>query len=92
MYTIILLELSLCKDIKELYYTFNYGDYHFLSINSYDMSKRDRICISFVPLNWGGSIREEQFEWIENDLKNTNSKMKFMFMHHNPLWEQLHIH
>ena len=75
------------KYFGPLYYSFDFGDYHFIAANSYDMSKIDRLCFSFIPLNWGGSIRDEQFQWIENNLESTNSKMTFMFLHHNPLWE-----
>jgi len=69
-----------------LNYSFNYGNYHFTAVNSYDMSKIFRLTFLFIPLNWGGSISNEQIKWIENDLNNSNSKLNFMFLHHNPLW------
>ena len=70
-----------------LNYSFNYGNYHFTAVNSYDMSKISRLTFLFIPLNWGGSISNEQIKWIENDLINSNSKLNFMFLHHNPLWD-----
>ena len=70
-----------------LYYSFNFGNYHFLSVNSYDHSPLGRLTILFAPLNWGGSIRDKQLQWIENDLQNDDSELTFMFMHHNPLWD-----
>jgi len=71
-----------------LYYSFDYGDFHFLSINSYDHSPLKRLTIGLVPLNWGGSISDEQLEWIEADLEETtDANLTFMFMHHNPLWD-----
>ncbi|MDG6229747.1 MAG: metallophosphoesterase, partial [Candidatus Thermoplasmatota archaeon] len=71
-----------------LYYSFDYGDTHFLSINSYDWSRRDRIGFSYLVFNWGGSIREEQMIWIEDDLsKNSDTEQTLMMMHHNPLWD-----
>ncbi len=69
-----------------LYYSFDYGDYHFQAINSYDMSKIYRLTFLFIPLNWGGSISDEQLNWIEQDLQQHSSKNIIQFMHHNPLW------
>lgn len=70
-----------------LYYSFEYGDYHFQAINSYDMSKFHRFTFFFIPLNWGGSISDEQLLWIDHDLKHHNGKHHVQFMHHNPLWD-----
>ena len=70
-----------------LYYSYDYGDYHFISVNSYDMSKILRLCILFIPLNWGGSISNNQLNWIEQDLMTADSENIFMFMHHNPIFD-----
>jgi len=70
-----------------LYYSFNCGNYHFQAINSYDMSALSRFTFLFIPLNWGGSIQDEQLNWIEDDLASSSTELTFMFMHHNPLWE-----
>jgi 3',5'-cyclic AMP phosphodiesterase CpdA len=68
------------------YYSFDYGNHHFQSINSYDMSAFLRFTFLFIPLNWGGSISDEQLDWIESDLQQINAERSFMFIHHNPLW------
>ena len=70
-----------------LYYSFDYGNYHFVSINSYDWPPYSRRAILFATLNWGGSIQDEQLEWIEDDLSQTMSNLTFLFLHHNPLWD-----
>jgi DNA repair exonuclease SbcCD nuclease subunit len=70
-----------------LYYSFNFGNYHFIAVNSYDMSVFYRLSFLFLALNWGGSISDEQINWITQDLESSNSENKIMFMHHNPLWE-----
>jgi predicted MPP superfamily phosphohydrolase len=75
------------KYFGPLYYSFDFGDYHYLSINSYDMSALSRFTFLFIPFNWGGSIRDEQLKWIEDDLASNSTDLTFMFMHHNPLWE-----
>lgn len=71
-----------------LYYSFNYGKSHFVMVNSYDWPKRSRIAFSCVVFNWGGYIGKEQLRWIEADLeKEKNAKLKFILLHHNPLWD-----
>ncbi|MBD3226660.1 MAG: hypothetical protein GF329_00595 [Candidatus Lokiarchaeota archaeon] len=69
------------------YYSFNYGNHHFIACNSYDMPDLLRISISFFALNWGGNIGDGQLQWIENDLQTRNYENLYLFMHHNPLWE-----
>ncbi len=46
-----------------------------------------RLTISFIPMNWGGSISQKQLSWIQQDLNESENDLTFMFMHHNPLWE-----
>lgn len=71
-----------------LYYSFNFGESHFISVNSYDMPKRLRTAISFIAFNWGGYIQSEQMQWIEDDLQNNMDKYQIsMMMHHNPIWD-----
>lgn len=71
-----------------LYYSFDYGDTHFLSVNSYDWPRIDRIGFSYIVLNWGGSVQEEQMDWIATDLsENLDAEQTLMMMHHNPLWD-----
>jgi 3',5'-cyclic AMP phosphodiesterase CpdA len=75
------------KYFGPLYYSFDYGDYHFTSVNSYDWPKLGRFAISLAAFNWGGCIQEEQLKWIEEDLENNKAKLNFMNLHHNPLWD-----
>jgi predicted MPP superfamily phosphohydrolase len=75
------------KYFGSLYYSFDYGEYHFLAVNSYDIPAVFRWSIAFLALNWGGSISDEQLAWIENDLKSSDSKLNLIFLHHNPIWE-----
>ncbi len=70
------------------YYSFNYGNYHFLGANSYDWPEIFRWSIGPLALTWGGYIQDSQLEWIENDLKNnTDANLSFMLLHHNPIWD-----
>lgn len=69
------------------YYSFDYGSYHFQAINSYDWPPYLRWSILFLALTWGGSIGEQQLQWIEDDLNQSSATHQCMFMHHNPLWD-----
>lgn len=75
------------KYFGPLYYSFDFGNYHFTGVNTYDMSKLERLTFLFIPLNWGGSITDHQLQWIKNDLESSNADLNFMFLHHNPLWD-----
>ena len=70
-----------------LYYSFDYGDYHFLSVNSYDWPKIARIGFSYLVFNWGGSIQEDQLSWIRQDVEKHQEMHLCMNLHHNPLWD-----
>lgn len=72
-----------------LYYSFDYGNYHFTAINSYDAPAPLRSCLLFIPLNWGGYISDLQLHWIETDFASHQNQSLFVFLHHNPLWETL---
>lgn len=70
------------------YYSFDYHDTHFLSINSYDWPYKARLGFSYLVFNWGGSIQEDQLAWIQNDLStHSEANQTLMMMHHNPLWD-----
>ena len=71
-----------------LYYSFDYGDAHFVCVNSYNWTDKMRRAFLFIPLNWGGCIQEKQLQWIEKDLNlYSNAKLKLILLHHNPLWD-----
>jgi len=71
-----------------LYYSFDYEKTHFLSINSYDWPAKARLGFSYLVFNWGGSIQEDQINWIEQDLiDHAEADQICMMMHHNPLWD-----
>ncbi len=70
------------------YYSFDYGNCHFTTVNSYDWPPKSRMAFSYIVFNWGGYIGEEQMDWIEQDLqRSTNAELKFVLLHHNPLWD-----
>lgn len=75
------------KYFGPLFYSFDYGNAHFISVNSYDWPKQGRIGFSYLVFNWGGYIQEEQLQWIAEDLSSTDADLKIMMMHHNPLWD-----
>ncbi|WP_226678031.1 metallophosphoesterase family protein [Mesobacillus jeotgali] len=80
------------------YFSFDYGSYaHYIGYNSFDWHKFDRSGNGTVSVpTWGGQIREEQLNWIKEDLA-ANAKtahpgqIKGLFSHHNPLWRDREI-
>jgi len=71
-----------------LYYSFDYGNYHFTMVNSYDWPAKSRVAFSYLAFNWGGYVDKEQLNWIEKDLQNSrNAKLNLILLHHNPLWD-----
>ncbi|TKD70837.1 metallophosphoesterase family protein [Pseudalkalibacillus hwajinpoensis] len=80
------------------YFSFDYGPYaHFLGYNSFDWHKFDRSGNGTVSVpTWGGQIREEQLDWVKNDLSENAktaqpNQIKGLFSHHNPLWQDRDI-
>lgn len=71
-----------------LTYSFDYGNSHFISVNSYDWPPMSRMGFSYLVFNWGGYVQPEQMNWIEQDLQESaDAQLTFMMLHHNPLWE-----
>jgi len=67
-------------------YSFDYGNYHFIGINSYDLPARQRLAIGPVMAYWGGAVSDQQLAWINHDLNTSKNKtLTFMFLHHSPL-------
>lgn len=80
------------------YYSFDYGSYaHMIGYNSFDWDKFDRQGHGTLSVpTWGGQIRDEQMDWIKQDLaKNeqtaSNNQVKGLFSHHNPIWRDKDI-
>ncbi|MCA1055006.1 metallophosphoesterase [Rossellomorea aquimaris] len=80
------------------YFSFDYGPYaHFIGYNSFDWHKIDRSGNGTVSVpTWGGQIREEQLNWIKQDLQKNaetaqSGQVRGLFSHHNPLWRDRDI-
>jgi len=57
-------------DKTENYYSFDYGNAHFVCIDS--------------NLYIDRAAERRQFEWLRNDLSSSKSQWKFVFLHHPP--------
>ena len=64
-------ELRQLLQLEQLYYSFDYGNFHFVVL----FGK------SPVPGDWHGSIAAEQLEWLKADLENAN-KPTVVLVHH----------
>ena len=62
------------EELKGQTYSFDYGDVHFVMLDSQEGEER-----SFVP-----DMLERQKEWLENDLARTNKKWKIICIHRSP--------
>lgn len=63
------------EKLKGQVYSFDYGDVHFVMLDSQEGEER-----TFVP-----DMLERQQAWLENDLQNTRKKWKLVFLH-RPLY------
>lgn len=66
-------------------------DLHFVSFDTYDWPALDRTTVSSVPSTWGGQLRDQQFEWLAEDLRSwraSNDGTILTMSHHNPSWRQ----
>ena len=59
---------------NEYPFTFDYGNYHFVGLDS-----------SVLPFSSSGNISDAQFNWLKNDLKNNQDKHLIAFSH-QPLY------
>jgi hypothetical protein len=69
------------------YYSFNYGDkHHFTCINTYDGSFSQRNGVSFIVQKWGGTLSQEQMEWLEGDVEEASLEERNTVIvgHHDP--------
>ncbi len=72
------------------YHSFDYGDYHFIGLNSYDWPVFNRLTFFVLPFGWGGSLQDQQLQWLEEDLtSHSDSEKTFMYLHHNPMYETI---
>ncbi len=74
---------------SEAYYSFDYGNVHFISLDSFARGRDGKL------LTDAGS---EQFAWLIKDLENTKQRWKIVYFHHAPytrgtydsdVWENL---
>jgi 3',5'-cyclic AMP phosphodiesterase CpdA len=79
-------------------YSFDFGPFHFVGINSYAGSPERRhafvLGLGFIGVdfgaatvdNYGGTLTSEQLAWLENDLTQARMRKKtnILFIHHDP--------
>jgi len=71
-------------------YAFGFRGQTFVGLNSYNLTQRERSGSGGVVFNWGGGVREEDVDWLEDALdqlpvdKELASPLGFLYMHHDP--------
>jgi len=69
------------------YYSFNYGDInHFVCANTYDGTVSQRDGFYFIVKKWGGTLGQEQIEWLGKDLEvaSQQGRISIVMCHHDP--------
>jgi hypothetical protein len=69
------------------YYSFNYGEKnHFTCVNTYDGDVLQRDGFYFAVQKWGGTLGQEQIEWLEKDLEEASlqGRTSVILSHHDP--------
>jgi predicted phosphodiesterase len=68
------------------HYSFDYGEFHFICLNSMDGSQKRRNSITFLCENHGGELTQEQLDWLEWDAKLATKAGKeiILVLHHDP--------
>jgi len=64
------------KRMGDLYGSFDYGNSHFVAVNS--------IAVHADGTVTDGSIDDAQWTWLDNDLKSTTAKNIFVYLHYYP--------
>lgn len=59
---------------QEYYYSFDYGNVHFISMDSNE----------FRLITTVSTLGNDMFDWLEDDLQNTDADWIIVFMHHPP--------
>ena len=68
------------RDFARYYYSFDYGPVHFMVLNSQWGETED-----FKP-----GLREEQIEWLRNDVQQSTKKWKIVLIHKDVLQYRIH--
>lgn len=63
----------------ENYYAWTWGDAHFIVLDAY---RYQSISGVVKPTDWDWTLGKNQYDWLRNTLETSNSKYKFVFIHH----------
>ena len=83
------------KGLEEEVYSFDYGDCHFVSLNSNLLSDKRRERMG--RKKWNAMVKSVN-AWLKKDLKDTDAKWKIAYMHHpaypavddgNPIYKRI---
>ncbi len=73
--------------VGPLDYSFDFGKFHFVALNSYDGTPERRDAIHIINRNYGGTFTPKQLTWLKKDLASATAagKQSVVFLHHNPM-------
>ncbi len=61
---------------RELYYSFDYGNIHFTSLDSNEAT------LIPIYLDTNGRMTDDMFDWMIDDIGSSDAEWKIVFMHH----------
>jgi hypothetical protein len=69
---------------KKLFYSFDYGDIHFVCLNS-ELGSGITQSYNWIGMNnWDTTFTSPMYEWLKTDLASTHKKWKIAFWHQCP--------
>ncbi|WP_437483020.1 metallophosphoesterase [Sorangium sp. So ce1014] len=74
------------RTIGPLYFAFDWGKTRYICMNSFELTRAERLGYHAVVANWGGFVRAEQRGWLEDELEDASAAHRHavVFMHHDP--------
>lgn len=67
-----------------LYFGFNWAGTRYLCINTFELTRNQRLGYHAIVANWGGWMRLEQLKWVKGQFESAKDRRKVMLMHHDP--------
>jgi hypothetical protein len=74
------------RTMGPLYFAFDWGNTRYICMNSFELTRSERLGYHAVVANWGGFVRPQQRQWLEGELEGATAggKHAIVLMHHDP--------
>ncbi len=72
------------RNYGPLYASWNFGDNHYVNMNSFDLRQHRRTGWGMYTVNYGGGVSEFQLHWLLRDLDRSVNRDAILLAHHDP--------